>query len=462
MRCYSLREILVTIKTPLILAAVALIICLSSRADGCTCGDILPCEAYAGAQVAFVGLATKTRTVSSEGLMPSNAMSTTLTIGATTAHFKIKESFLGIEEAEVDVFGEGTTCDYYFKEGVQYLVYAFRSPDGKTLHTNICAGTAPLSEAGRHLAYLRGLKGQRSGSVFTGRITQQFYNLRKHQLDGRPSQGTLVTIESEGRRLRAKSNSKGEFAFADLSKGRYRVQTVPRANFSSIDVLADLPRTLWEINIPDHGCIREWFEIRPQGEISGQLVGMTEDLGDIDLDIIFADRANTDRSGLSHARVDAQGGFKFSFLPPGEYLVGFNLTSGPFREYPYPEFYYPGVTDRRLAKPITVGSDKSTGEISFPIPERVPERTLTGVAVWPNGQPAVNAWIEIINPRKGWRDGNGVQTDALGRFSIIGMEGQTYALSALVNKGIPLVHSRPLMVKLKEVNNPVRLLIRMP
>ncbi len=394
--------------------------------------------------------------------MPSNAMSTTLSSGATAAHFKIVESFLGIEEAEVDIFGGGTTCDYYFKEGVQYLVYAYRSPDGKTLHTNICAGTDPLSEAGAHVAYLRGLKGRRSGSVFSGRITQQFYNLRKQQLDGRPSQGTLVTIESEGRRLRAKTNSRGEFAFAGLSKGRYQVQTVPRANFSTIDVLEDHPRTLWKIDIPDHGCIREWFEIRPLGEISGQLVGMTEGLGDIDLDVIFADRANTDRSGLSQARVDAQGRFKFSFLPPGKYFVGFNLESGPFREYPYPEFYYPGVTDRRMAKLITVGRDKSTGEISFPIPERVPERTIEGFAVWPNGQPAVNVWVELINPRKGWREGNGVQTDPLGRFSIIGMEGQTYKLSALVNKGIALVHSRPLMISLTKINSPVRLVIRMP
>ncbi len=448
-------------KTLLVIVAVGLLVCFSSRADACTCGTILPCQAYAGAQVAFVGLVTKTETVSSSGLMPSNAVSTTLTNGATAAHFKVAEAFLGIDKAEVDVFGEGTTCDYYFKEGVQYLVYAYRSPGGETLHTNICAGTAPLGESRAHVAYLRGLKNRPSGSVFFGRITQQFYNFRKQQVDSRPSQGTLVTIESEGRLFRARSNARGQFTFAGLSSGRYRVHTVPEANFSSADVMAEHPRTQWQIDIPDHGCLREWFDIRPQGEIPGQLVGKINNLDDLWVDILFADRANRDRSELAQARVDAQGRFKFSFLRPGKYVVGFNLKSGPFRDYPYPEFYYPGVTNRSLAKVITVGR-KTIDEISLPVPERVPERTIEGVAVWPNNQPASNVWIELVNPRAGWREGNGVQTDELGKFSIVGMEGQTYGVSALVNKGIPLVHSKPLMIRVEKVNSPVRLVIRLP
>ena len=110
---------------------------------------------------------------------------------------------------------------------------------------------------------------------------------------------------------------------------------------------------------------------------------------------------------------------------------------------------------------ITVGR-KTIDEISLPVPERVPERTIEGVAVWPNNQPASNVWIELVNPRAGWREGNGVQTDELGKFSIVGMEGQTYGVSALVNKGIPLVHSKPLMMRVEKVNSPVRLVIRLP
>jgi len=438
----------------LLIVALGLLICFSSRADACFCGPILPCQAYASAQVVFVGLVTKTATVRSKGLMPSTALSTTLMNGATTAHFKVEENLLGIKMAEVDVLGEGTSCDFHFKEGTRYLVYAYRSQDGTTLHTNICAGTAPVLESFIHVSYLRGLKNQPSGSVFSGRIMRES--------SGRPSQDTTVTIESGGRLSSARTNVRGEFTFTNLSGGKYRVRTVPRANFSSIDVMAQHPQTEWEITIPDHGCLHEWFEIRPEGAISGQLTGKTGSSDDLWLDIVFADRTNTTRKELPQARVNAAGTFEFSFLPPGKYLVGFNLNSGPYRDYPYPEFYYPGVTDRTLAKVITVGDDERVDSIALPIPMRVPERTIEGFAVWPNNQPAVNVRIELIDPRTGSRDGNGVQTDEMGRFSIIGMEGQTYGISALVHKGIPLVNSTPVMLKVQKVNSPVRLVIRVP
>jgi hypothetical protein len=233
------------------------------------------------------------------------------------------------------------------------------------------------------------------------------------------------------------------------------------SNHSSANILAELPQTEWEIDVPDHGCRSEWFDIRPQQEIFGQLTGMTDNQEQLWLDIRFADRKNTDRNRISQAKVDAQGRFKFSFLHPGKYVIGFNLGSGPYRDYPYPEFYYPGVTNRSLAKIITAGLQEAEG-VSFPVPERVAERTIEGVAVWPNGKPAANVWIELVNPATGHRDGNGVQADQQGRFSIAGMEGQTYGVSALVNKGVPLVHSKPVMIKVAKDNKPVRLVIRIP
>ena len=447
-------------KLLLIIAAVGLLVSLSSRADACTCGAVRPCESYARAQVVFIGRVVKTETVNSAGPLPSTAISTTLTEATRAAHFKIDEAFLGIDKAEVAIFGEATTCDYPFEQGEQYLVYAYRSDDGKTLHTNMCAGTALLSESRASVAYLRGLKNRPPGSVFSGRIGEEYYNFRKQQFDGRPAPRALVILESSARVSRARSNAKGEFAIEGLAGGRYKVRTDPAANYSSVNVMAEQPQWEWEIDIPDHGCVNNWFTIRPQEEISGQLTGI-DHTDQLWVDIRFADRKNTDRNRFPQAKVDAQGRFKFSFLYPGKYVIGFNLTSGPHRDYPYPELYYPGVTNRSQAKVITAGRGRIE-VISFPVPKRVSERAIEGVAVWPNYQPAANVWIELVNPRTGHRDGNGVQTDKEGRFSIAGMEGQSYGVSALVNKGIPLVHSKPVMIKVEKVNKPVRLVIRVP
>jgi hypothetical protein len=430
-----------TLNAKLVMLVVGLLIFSASRADACSCGPVLPCEAYARAQVVFVGLVTKTGRVSSKGLMPSTAMSTTLTDGATSAHFKIEETLLGTKDVEIDVFGEGTTCDYYFEQGKRYLVYAYRSSDGTTLHTNICAGTAPVHESRKHLSYLHEVKNRPSGSVFLGRVNREFHG---------PAQGTVI-IESGGRILRARINARGHFAFKNLSAGKYLVHTLPRANSSSLDVMAEDPRTQWEIEIPDHGCIKEWFQVRPEGEISGQLIGGMEKTNDLWVDILFAGRPKQARTNFNQAPVNADGRFKFSFLPPGRYFIGFNLTSGPYLDYPYAESYYPGVPNRTRAKIISIGNNQRISGINLPFPTRVPERTIEGVAVWPDNQLAAHVLIDLVNPRTGYTERNTVQTDEVGRFSMPGMEGQTYGLSALVNKGIPLVHSRPLMIKVRRL-----------
>ncbi len=50
-------------------------------------------------------------------------------------------------------FGD-SDCGYNFRNGGQYLVYASARYDGETVHTGICSGTKPLSEAKGDLAWL--------------------------------------------------------------------------------------------------------------------------------------------------------------------------------------------------------------------------------------------------------------------------------------------------------------------
>src|SRR6266568_5001934 len=102
-------------KKHLVIAAAALVY-FSLPAIACTCSEIRPCDAYANAEVVFVGSVTKVQMSSVRGQLPSKAISTTLTTKTPAAHFSVEEAFLGIEKGEVDIFGEGTTCDYYFEQ----------------------------------------------------------------------------------------------------------------------------------------------------------------------------------------------------------------------------------------------------------------------------------------------------------------------------------------------------------
>ena len=425
--------------------------------SACTCAGMKTCEAYAHADAVFTGVVTKIRIDTVPRQFPDTGISTTPTTGGRVAQLSIDRAFLGIEGTEVEIFGTATTCDYDFQEGQKYLVYAYRMPDGKNFYTSLCSGTSPVSLATEAIAYLSHPNRTNEGAQLMGRISKTTYDA-KHSRRNMPSLATEIFLRSGDQRFRALTNSEGRFYFTGLPRGHYKIGGNLQVNFSSLQILAKEPQTEWDIDIPGQGCVETWFEARPQGEISGEVDDAPEDLW---VDISFADHPNTDTDGLESAKV-RDGKFKFSFLPAGVYIIGFSMNRGPSRDYPYAEFYYPNgpFIQNAWGMPLREG-ERLTG-LHLQSPRRVAERTLEGVAVWPDGRPAVDVPIQLLLRRTGWRDGNPVTTDSQGRFAIVGMEGQTYRLSALVHKGIPLVNSKPMIVKLGEVNKPVRFVIVVP
>ncbi len=159
-----------------ILSALLLLLLpsLASVASACTCGGQAPCEAYAGASVVFVGVVTKTGLKSIPRSVPENAMSTTFKTGdVTSAQFKVEEAFLGVRAAQIEIWGEGTNCDYEFKPGERYLVFAYKNSKTGTFHTNICSGTGPLAENNDGLSYLRSVVKQPPGATLFGEVVRE-------------------------------------------------------------------------------------------------------------------------------------------------------------------------------------------------------------------------------------------------------------------------------------------------
>ena len=432
----------------------------ASEASACTCGPVEPCEAYTSASTVFVGRVLKVGMESSKVLLPSNAASTTVTRGSTVAHFLVEETFRGIDEKEADISGESTTCDYHFKEGQRYLVYAYRSPDGKRLHTNICSGTALLSAAKGHVAYLRGETRAPSGGTFYGQVYRTSYDYRNDHFGFEYLTKAKVILESGSRRFQALTGKKGKFSISGLPAGSYKVRTDPPTN--SENVFSREPKQEWEVEIPDHGCAWHNFQARQNGEISGQVVDDTgRGVEDVRVEVTSA-APNVSYRNLPSETTDKEGRFKFTFLPPGPYFLGFNITEGPALYDSHTETYYPGVAERARATPIFVGENQSLGGFKLHIPPRLPERVIEGVAVWKDGRPAVDVPIVLHNPRSDYGDFNRVHTDAQGRFAIKCFEGQMYELSAMITNGTRLVNSKPLMIRVGRETTPVRLVVELP
>jgi hypothetical protein len=389
-------------------------------------------------------------------------MSTTLINGdVTSAQFRVEEAFLGVRVGRIDVSGEGTTCDYRFEPGERYLVFAYQNAETGTFHTNICSGTVPLAESNDSLAYLRRVAKQPRGGALFGEVMRE---VRKQDgPDATAMTKTEIILENGKQQFKGVSDEYGKFELRAIKPGRYRVHTNPATNYSRIDPLAKEPRKEWELEIPSHGCVQAWFVSRPGGEISGTVWDESGIVAaDVYPEILFADEKLNDNS--FHQVTLSEGTFKFSFLPPGRYYLGFNLRGGPNIMSPYPEFYYPGVEDRSKATLITLAEGQKISNLNLQRPLRLAERMIEGVAVWPDGKPySENCGISLTNPRTGYREGNCVSSDAEGRFKIKAIEGQTYhVVASIVGPKRGLISSKPVVVKVEKDNAPVKLVVESP
>jgi hypothetical protein len=128
-----------------------LFLSISLNAFGLCFEPSTPCAWYAvhHGQPTFVGTAVSEETV--PDVLQFGARTLPVTVQKVT--FKVEEPFENTPSGSVTVYGSGTTNDFHFTVGVQYLVYGFRGKDGR-IRTEKCTRTAPVSEADEDIRFL--------------------------------------------------------------------------------------------------------------------------------------------------------------------------------------------------------------------------------------------------------------------------------------------------------------------
>jgi hypothetical protein len=89
----------------------------------------------------------------------------------------------------------------------------------------------------------------------------------------------------------------------------------------------------------------------------------------------------------------ADGKYEFRKVPPGEYLLGVNVT-GLNSKVPYAPRFYPGVGSAEKATPIKIAGAQRLAQRNFTIEDRLPTRRIDVEVVWPDGRPVINASID--------------------------------------------------------------------
>ena len=180
----------------------------------CVCGAVSPCDEYGQESHIFVGTV--------EAMSPSRKISESIPQSNITwvseqvsARFSVEKVYKGPNAKELAVETTANMeCGYSFRVGKKYLVFATKWK-GKLL-TGLCSHTSEYQDASEDLAFLEALAKSPRLRRLDGRIE------KVEEIGVTPGSGITVTLEASGRSYNARSDTDGEFHFADLPRSRYK------------------------------------------------------------------------------------------------------------------------------------------------------------------------------------------------------------------------------------------------
>ena len=187
---------------------------VADTASACSCASVQVCHAFWEADAVFIGTADVAFSLG----------------GTQRTLFSIRESFRGPERGTIETLSEGVggSCDYGFRHGVEYLVFARRESD-RTWKVFLCSRTAPAAQAGDDVAFARSIAaGAAGGARVFGSIDIHTLDSRQRVIATSPFSYASVILDGDERRT-IQADLQGRYEFTGVRPGRYRlaVRTSP-------------------------------------------------------------------------------------------------------------------------------------------------------------------------------------------------------------------------------------------
>lgn len=381
---------------------------LASVAWSCSCAEgIPPCQAYWQATAVFAGTVTQVSSLpyertTGEQIVPSSQ---------TLVHFTVQKAYKGVSAQELEVTtGRGSSdCGYPFRRGEQYLVYAMPDAQTKTLATSICTLTKPWAEAEPDLAYLRTIVTEQAGTRLYGRVRDDTRD--RHGVPSSPVilSGATIRLTGPAGVQQVTSDSQGRYEWTHLPAGHYQLgATLPH--------YAPLSPRDFSFELSGHGCFALDLRFQSNGQISGHVY----DEHGTPLSRQRVELMEAEGNGLSErsTETDEEGHYQLSGVRPGDFLLGVNLSAPPDVQHPYLKTFSPSAPTRERASLVHLERAGQVRGQDIYLRTRCELRTVQGIVLWPDGQPATKATIMLVYPEYPWRSDSQQGPDAQGRFSV--------------------------------------------
>lgn len=355
----------------------------------------------------------------------------------------VVESFVGDSGKTFALFtglGAGD-CGVRFREGHEWLVFAYQVPASGRWSTDICNGTNLLKYSANEVSALRAWKsGQTLAPHIYGSVADWTERRDQATFHSSPMAGRKVILRAAGGQEReTTTDPEGNFLFSNWDRRRYTI-SVPLNGWrvedpTGPDLVGDLSsRPCASVNV---------YMRQDQGEILGRLMVHSGETLPASLRVEVIPVLADGNLVLKWARADAKGRFQVKSLEPGEYVLRINaspISISPFAaqpvDSPYPAVYFPGVSDLASARRIVIERGKVAEMPPWKMPERLPQRMLRGRVVWPDGKPAKGVRVRVVRVSTGSvvaRTKSGPEND---EFSFAGFAGAEYRVQAAAWQGI--------------------------
>jgi hypothetical protein len=410
------------------------ILCCGQVARACSCGRSgpLPCGKLDPTATVFVGTVESIENPPpdfTEGGRNHTDWRTVDQGGLSRYHFRVDEKFSTTVAGEMDVYSGrgGADCSYHFTQGVQYLVYPYKSNDGK-LHATICSDTIPTELAQPRLAVLRAMRDHQPVASLYGtlRSVQQPYRSVAGDYYGKPLPNTRMVLRSEHNSLETTTDGNGNYAFFDVPAGTYQVAANLPEHFEIAQTILSTP--VPPIELPDKACYEHDVEVLPKGKIRGQVFGADgKPLAYAAVELFRRDLYPGD--GRAMAWFESQDlekpEFVFDHVAAGDYILVYNNEERIEPIRPYPRTFYPGVADFTQAQTIHVKEGEDVAGLRMQLSGGAKTRSMIVRLVAPGGQLPDVAYVDAKE-----EDGSHLTEQRISRgvFQIEGFPGKRYRM----------------------------------
>ena len=289
--------------------ATGLLVVTPVDANACSCpvpGP--PCDEVWKAALVFSGKVT--------AIVPLRAPGAGLPPdwGPRRVRFAISEAFRGTDAREVELYSQGggsAACDYSFRVGEEYLVYARPRSDGVGWITSTCSRTRALRHAAEDLGYLRLPDNRKPPGHIEGRVSRHVYDLSQRKPGENVAVPGVPVIVTGGRtRLQSKTDGEGRYSVPAEPGYAYQVRFGPVEGLSiraSQQVSLSHPRACAVVNA--------------SALYDGRLEGRVVDDSGRPVSFLPITLVSSPRLLMQHTMTDLAGWFQFREVYPAAHIV---------------------------------------------------------------------------------------------------------------------------------------------